>query len=153
MKLGWFKWPAVVIVGIMVLAIVVSFFRDAEEEERVGLGTVMDLARSGEAGRLEVHAGSSVTAVLRNGEEVEATIGDNTDVAMLLAADGVEIGSGLDVVYDEPNTNGLWYSIGFNLAYLMIFAVVMYFAIGRAVRNALRTASRDATIRDSEGAT
>jgi len=136
MKLGWLKWPAVVIVAIMILAIVVSFFRVAGEEERVGLGTVMDLARSGEAGRLEVHD-ESVSAILRDGKEVEATIGDNTDVAQLLASEGIEIGSGLDVLYDEPGSSGAWYSLTLFALQSVLIGVVIYVAVRAGMNAAL----------------
>lgn len=63
MKAGWLKWPIIGVAAIAIVAILVAFFRDATEEERVGLGTIMDLARSGEVQYLEVHD-RSVSAFL-----------------------------------------------------------------------------------------
>ena len=134
------RWIGAIVLGIAVLAIIVSFFRDADEVHGTSFASFMDSAKAGDFERIEV-SGRTVTGVSPTGDELEAKIGGSTDVALLLEMNDVPVGvDGVDLVYNDASSTGAWFAIAFNAFVFIVLAIVMYFAVSRGVAAGFRRA-------------
>jgi hypothetical protein len=150
MSFGWlrnsfFRWTAAIVVGVMILAIIVSFFRDAEPEDgTIPLSTMLDMARVGEVERLEVSGDRIEVFTIDDGEFV--AYAGMVDVAELLERNDVEIGGpGQGVILEftgyDPAFEWMWALVAW-----LIGAVIIAFFIYHAVKRAVRAGMRDASI-------
>ena len=151
-ELGWLKnkWIWIGIGSVSALAVVVSFFRDAETSESIPFSDVMELAREGDVLWIEVR-GNGLTVLTVDGETYASRVSDGAEVIPALQADGVEVGGEGSVVvsYVDPPAYGNWVALAVNL----LFCVAVGVAIYVAVRLAIRHTQNGRKVRDGDAST
>jgi hypothetical protein len=133
------RWVWGPIVGLAVLAIIVSFFRGGEDDaSEVDFSEIVAAARDGRVDRIvirydEVEAEMGETSV-------RAQIGDDVDVLEILTNEGVDIAdpaSGVAVAYAGRSLLGDWIGLGINFI-PVVASVVIFWLLWREVQRLRR---------------
>jgi hypothetical protein len=137
-----FVWiPLTAIVGFCALAIVFSFFRDAEEHTEIPFGQVLGAAGAGEVESIEVDGDELVVQFRGASETVESRMDENTDLVAALLDAGATFGTEADAVelsFEETSTWANYAAIAFWLVGYIVWGVIVYFAVMYGVRRAMR---------------
>ncbi len=126
--------------GIVVIALIFSFFRGASDQKKLAFSDVVELGRAGKLKSIEVR-GSTLAVRVRDAETAyESQVGSDTDVTQALQSAGVVVGGdkpgSVMVSYDSPSPG--WFSWVFWIGMLGIFGLLIYFAVLFALRRARR---------------
>jgi hypothetical protein len=127
--------------GIMVLAILVSFFRDAGDEQSMPLSQLISSARSGQVQSIDVHGDTADVRMVDSAEVVEVELG-YADIAQILDANDVELGEPLELEYHGSGTSGTWGWLILYVGGILVYGVALYFAARRGVVAGMREGNR-----------
>jgi hypothetical protein len=130
------------VVALLVIAVVVSFFRGEDQRTSLAFSDVVEAGRIGELEEIEVR-GNTLHVRLRDSATLyESRVGDDVDLVAALREEGVTLGTAPDSVqveYRAPTAFGTWAGLAINLLFLVPFGLVMYFAVLFALRRNSQT--------------
>ena len=128
-----------VVGGLIVLAVILSFFRGGDDDPTVSFAEVLAEARAGNVERIEVRGTHLEIGPAGGGGEYDSRIGDDTDLLDELRQEGVEIGGaeGVDVRFRDSNL-GNWLGLFINFRPAVVILGGMYFIVRNAIREGIR---------------
>jgi hypothetical protein len=141
----WLKWTLIAVGAICVLAVVVSFFHDAEDKRDLAFSEVMAAGRAGDLERIEVHGRGMDVRLHDEPDEFMSRLGSSTDLIAALEAEGIIVGGtdGVEVEFERGSSGGEWIIWIINIIIPVAFLVVTYVAVRNAVREGFRRGSGD----------
>lgn len=137
----WLKWVLIVMGGIAVLAVVLSFFRSADEsDQEIKFSEVLAAGRNGDIERIEVYGTSLDITFVGERDEWQSRMGLDTDLVAALEAEGITVGGtdGIEVDFGSTSVGLDGLSPFINFVPLILFVVIFYYSIRNAVREGFR---------------
>jgi hypothetical protein len=139
------------VIVLLLLAIVVSFFRaPSDEDDEMSFSDVLAAGRAGEIRRIEMH-GNDLEITTRDGDERVSRVGGDVDVRAALSDEGIALGGTNGIEFEFAHAaSDEWLFWIFNLGIPAIFLAVTYYAVRNAVREGIRRGSGEIAARESD---
>jgi hypothetical protein len=143
------SWKKIVLIGfggLVLLFLILSYVRGGDGgSQSMAFSDLISAAKDGKVERLNVGTYSARARFRDDPQTREVNIDTNVDLALILQNAGVPLdgksASAVRISYSGSSGYGDWIAWLTSLAYAVIFALAMYYAVRNAVREGFKRAS------------